>query len=47
MSVYLHDPVYALGDTVFSVAESVAAARTLSSEETLRDAGFDCHYVCT
>lgn len=47
MNVYLHDPVYALGDTTFSVDESVAASRTFSSVETLRDAGFEAHHVCS
>ena len=46
MNVYLHDPVYALGDTTFSVEESAAAARTFSSAATLRDAGFAAHHVC-
>ena len=47
MNVYLHDPVYALGDTRYSVEESAAASRTLSSVETLREAGFDSHHVCS
>ena len=47
MNVYLHEPVYALGDTRYSVEESVAASRTLSSIETLREAGFDTHHVCS
>lgn len=47
MNVYLHDPVYALGDTTFSVEESVAASRTLSDAETLREAGFASHHVCS
>ena len=46
MNVYLHDPVYALGDTTFSVEESAAAARTFSSAATLREAGFAAHHVC-
>ena len=40
MNVYLHDPVYALGDTSYSVDESVLASRTLSGADTLREAGF-------
>ncbi len=47
MNIYLHDPVYALGDTTFSVEESVAASRTLSDAETLREAGFASHHVCS
>lgn len=47
MNVYLHDPVYALGDTTFSVEESVAASRTLSDADTLREAGFASHHVCS
>ena len=47
MNVYLHDPVYALGDTRYNVEESVAASRTVSSVETLREAGFDTHHVCS
>lgn len=47
MNVYLHDPVYALGDTTYSVDESVAASRTFSSAETLREAGFEAHHVCS
>jgi 3-oxoacyl-[acyl-carrier-protein] synthase III len=47
MNVYLHDPVYALGDTTYSVEESAAAARTFSSAATLREAGFAAHHVCS
>ena len=47
MNVYLHDPVYALGDTTYSVDESVLASRTLSSADTLREAGFQTHHVCS
>jgi 3-oxoacyl-[acyl-carrier-protein] synthase-3 len=47
VNVYLHDPVYALGDTAYSVEESAAAARTLSGAETLREAGFEAHHVCS
>jgi len=47
MNVYLHDPVYALGDTTYSVDESVRASRTLSSADTLREAGFQTHHVCS
>jgi len=47
MNVYLHDPVYALGDTTFSVEDSVVASRTFSSVETLREAGFETHHVCS
>jgi 3-oxoacyl-[acyl-carrier-protein] synthase-3 len=47
MNVYLHDPVYALGDTTYSVDESVAASRTFSNAETLREAGFEAHHVCS
>ncbi|NIV75278.1 MAG: hypothetical protein GWN37_10695, partial [Gammaproteobacteria bacterium] len=46
MNVYLHGPVYTLGDTAYSVEESVAASRTLSDAETLREAGFASHHVC-
>ncbi|MDX1433570.1 MAG: 3-oxoacyl-[acyl-carrier-protein] synthase III C-terminal domain-containing protein [Gammaproteobacteria bacterium] len=46
MDVYLQDPVYALGTSRFSVAESVAASRTLSDERILREAGFESHHVC-
>ena len=46
MSVYLHEPVFALGDVACSVEESVAAARTLSDAATLREAGFVSHHVC-
>ena len=46
MNVYLHGPVYALGDTAYSVEESVAASRTLSDADTLREAGFASHHVC-
>lgn len=47
MNIYLHDPVYALGDTVYSVEESVAASRTFSSADTLREAGFEAHHICS
>lgn len=47
MNVYLHDPVYALGDTTYSVEESVAASRTFSSADTLHEAGFESHHVCS
>lgn len=47
MNVYLHDPVFALGDTSYSVEQAVAAARTVSSANTLRDAGFRAHHVCS
>jgi len=47
MNVYLHDPVYALGDTTYTVDESVSASRTLSSADTLREAGFQTHHVCS
>ena len=47
MNVYLHDPVFALGDTRYDIEESVAASRTVSSVETLREAGFDTHHVCS
>lgn len=47
MNVYLHDPVYALGDTSYSVVESVSAARTFSSADTLHEAGFEVHHVCS
>ena len=47
MNVYLHEPVYALGDTTYTVEESVAAARTVSSAETLLEAGFRAHHVCS
>jgi 3-oxoacyl-[acyl-carrier-protein] synthase-3 len=47
VNVYLHDPVYALGDTTYSVEESVAASRTFSSAATLREAGFEAHHVCS
>ena len=47
MNVYLHDPVYALGDARYSVEESVAASRTVSGVETLREAGFDTHHICS
>ena len=47
MNVYLHDPVYALGDTSYSVDESALASRTLSGADTLREAGFQTHHVCS
>ena len=47
MNVFLHDPVYALGDTTYSVDESVLASRTLSGADTLREAGFQTHHVCS
>jgi len=47
VNVYLHDPVYALGDTIYSVDESVAASRTFSSADTLREAGFRTHHICS
>ena len=47
MNVYLHDPVYALGDTTYSVDESVLASRTLSNADTLREAGFQTHHICS
>ncbi len=47
MNIYLHDPVYALGDTTYSVEQSVKASRTVSSAETLREAGFVSHHVCS
>lgn len=46
MNVYLHDPVYALGDRTYTVEESAAASRTLSDAATLREAGFASHHVC-
>lgn len=46
MNIFLHDPVYALGDTTYSVEESAAASRTLSDAGTLREAGFSSHHVC-
>ena len=47
MNVYLHDPVYALGDTTYSVDESALASRTLSGADRLREAGFETHHVCS
>lgn len=47
MNIYLHDPVYTLGDTTYSVEQSVAASRTVSSADTLREAGFEAHHVCS
>jgi len=47
VNVYLHDPVYALGDTSYSVDESALASRTLSGADTLREAGFQTHHVCS
>ena len=47
MKVYLHDPAFTLGDTTFSVEESVSASRTLSSAEVLCEAGFKTHHICS
>jgi 3-oxoacyl-[acyl-carrier-protein] synthase III len=47
VNVYLHDPVYALGDARYSVEEAVAASRTFSGADTLREAGFEAHHVCS
>jgi len=47
VNVYLHDPVYALGDMRYSVEEAVAASRTFSGANTLREAGFEAHHVCS
>ena len=47
MKVYLHSPVYSLGDTAYGVEESALASRTLSSADKLREAGFETHHVCS
>ena len=47
MKIYLHDPVYTLGDTTFSVEESVSASRTLSSADILCEGGFQTHHICS
>jgi hypothetical protein len=47
VKIYLHDPVYTLGDTTFSVEESVSASRTLSSADILCEAGFQTHHICS
>jgi hypothetical protein len=47
VKIYLHDPVYTLGDTTFSVEESVSASRTLSSADILCEAGFQAHHICS
>ncbi len=46
MNVYLQEPVYALGESRFTVEESVAAERTTSGVDTLRGAGFRAHFTC-
>jgi 3-oxoacyl-[acyl-carrier-protein] synthase-3 len=44
--VYVHDLAIALGRRVFTVEESVAAGRTHTGAQALRDAGFRRHHVC-
>jgi 3-oxoacyl-[acyl-carrier-protein] synthase-3 len=43
--VYLHGLAFALGDDAVSLTDSVAAGRTLSDLDTLREAGFRQHHV--
>ena len=47
MDVFVHDPVYALGDLAFTVEDSAGVGWTLSDADVLRDAGFDTHHVCS
>ena len=45
--VYLHGLAYALGDNAVSLADTVAAGRTLSDFTTLEEAGFRQHCVAS
>jgi len=45
--VFVDHLAYALGDQRHSVEESVAAGRTISTPQVLRDAGFRQHHVCS
>ena len=42
--VYVHDPVYALGEDSENVAEAAAAGLLLSDADALKEAGFETHY---
>lgn len=45
--VFVNNFSYVLGDETYSVEESVAQGKTLSSASVLQEAGFVKHYVCS
>lgn len=45
--VFVNNFSYVLGDETYTVEESVAKGRTLSSASVLQEAGFLKHYVCS